>query len=166
MKKRWLSLLITAAILGTFGICALASGESDTADQGKDTASVDKGSDHNLSDCNVEIKDCRLAKDYEGNPVVIVTYGYTNYSDRPTSFMAAVDDGVFQDGVGLNETIFLEDAANYSSDNQLKEIKKGASLDVEVAYDLNDTQTDVVVEVREYFSLKETVVTKTFQIAS
>ena len=41
----------------------------------------------------------------------------------------------------------------------------GASLDVEVAYELNDTTSDVEVEVKEWLSFNEKVLTKTFSIA-
>ena len=50
-------------------------------------------------------------------------------------------------------------------DNQRKEIKTGASLDVEVAYTLNDDKSDVEVEVKKLFSLDESSVSKTFSIA-
>ena len=68
-------------------------------------------------------------------------------------------------GVGLNESWIVDESANYSSDNQTKEIKKGASLDVEVAYELNDSTTPVDIEVKELFSFDEKTLTKTFEIA-
>ena len=47
----------------------------------------------------------------------------------------------------------------------LKEIKKGASLEVEVAYTLNDSTSEIEVEVKELFSFQNTLITKTFSIA-
>ena len=70
----------------------------------------------------------------------------------------------YQNGVGLNSAFVLDDSANYSSDNQTKEIKKGASIEVEVAYELNDTTSDIEVEVEELFSFDDTVIKKTFSI--
>lgn len=72
---------------------------------------------------------------------------------------------MYQDGVGLNTAIIIDDNASYSSDNQLKKIKKGASLDVEVAYELNDTTTDIEVEVKEFISFNDKTIKKTFSIA-
>ena len=46
----------------------------------------------------------------------------------------------------------------------MKEIKKGATLSVEVAYTLNDTATPVEIEVSEMFSLNDNKITKTFTI--
>ena len=70
----------------------------------------------------------------------------------------------FQNGVGLNKAYVLADSANYNSDNQSKKIQKGSSLDVEVAYKLNDNSTDVTVEISQLFSWDNTKISKTFTI--
>lgn len=161
--KKWISLILAVVLLLTFGLFAMGSGESSTDDQGSSSANADANKG-NLSDCNIEIKSCRLATDYEGKKVVIVNYGYTNLSENATSFMTAVEAEVYQNGVGLNEAYILDESANYSSDNQTKEIKKDAALDVEVAYELNDETTEIEVEVTEWLSLDDKKVTKTFTI--
>ncbi len=164
--KKFVSFLLAICLVMTFGFFAIASGEETTEDQG--TASVDstkaEENNTNLGDYKVEILSCRLTKDYEDKSVVIIKYSFTNNAEESTSFMAAFDAQVYQNGVGLNESIFVDEADEYSADNQTKEIKKGASLDVEVAYELNDTETDVEVEVSELFSFDESKVTKTFSI--
>jgi len=162
--KKGICLILALLLLVSFGLFALGSGGSSTDDQGSGESSATE-SKANLGDCNIEIKSCRLAEDYEGKKVVIVTYGYTNYDETATSFMMAVNDQVYQNGVGLNESYFVAESANYSSDNQSKEIKKDATLDVEVAYELNDETTDIEVEVTEFISFDDKKVTKTFTIA-
>ena len=166
MKK--LSLLLTVLLVLAFALFALGSGETEpeVKNQGSGNASVATTAADAIGKYAVQIDSCRLAKDYEGDPVVIVKYIYTNVSDSdPTAFYVAFDDNVFQNGVGLNGAYFLADSANYNSDNQTKEIKAGATLEVEVAYELNDTATDIEVEVRELFSFTDdTVITKTFSI--
>ncbi|MDD6478497.1 MAG: DUF5067 domain-containing protein [Oscillospiraceae bacterium] len=161
--KKLFSLVLAIILIFTFGVFALGSGESETTDQGKGSADS-VASDSNLGEYTVEIKSCRLAKDYEGKAVVIVKYGFTNNSDEATAFYTAFEDEVYQKGVGLNGAYVLADSANYNSDNQTKAIKKGASIDVEVAYELNDNTTDIEVEVKELFSFDDSVVTKTFSI--
>lgn len=177
--KRTIVLLMTATIILSFGL--LLSGcdvESQTSNQGNETASnetqavthetvakpTETGS--NLGDYNVEIMGCRLAKDYSGNDIVIVKYNFANIEDDdPASFSIAIEDNVYQDGVGLNQCYFADESADYNSDNSLKEIKKGASIEVEVAYALNDSTTDIEVEVKELFSfIDDTVITKTFSL--
>lgn len=181
------NLILTILLVLAFSVFAIASGESETStvDQGSGSANAsssvsDQGSGNAdnssgaevsedntlLGDYSVVIDSCRLAKDYSGKPVVIVKYIFTNVSDDDaTSFSLAIEENVYQDGVGLNTAIIIDDNASYSSDNQLKKIKKGASLDVEVAYELNDTTTDIEVEVKEFISFNDKTIKKTFSIA-
>lgn len=166
MKKH--KILLTLLLVAIFALFALASGSSEEAvDQGSSvSASAPEEDNTTLGKYSVVIDSCRLSQDYEGKSVVIVKYIYTNVSDdTATSFSLAFDESVYQNGVGLNESYFVDDSANYNSDNQMKEIKKGASIEVEVAYELNDTVTDIEVEVSEFISFSDKVITKTFSIA-
>ena len=163
MKK--VKIMLSIVLVLMFAMFAMGSGESTSEDQGTGTAQKAE-TNTNIGDYTVEIASCRLAKDYAGADVVIVKYIFTNVAnDTPTAFYIAFDDTVFQNGVGLNEAYILADSANYSTDNQMKEIKKGASIEVEVAYELDDTTTEIEVEVKELFSFDDTTVTKTFSIA-
>ena len=163
MKK--MKVLLSIMLVLMFAMFALGSGEDISQDQGTGTVESEE-TDTNIGDYTVEIQSCRLAKDYTGKDVVIVKYLYTNVSNEDaTAFYVAFDETVYQNGVGLNESYVLDDSANYSADNPTKEIKKGASLEVEVAYELNDTTTDIEVEVKELFSFDDTTITKTFSIA-
>ncbi len=166
MKKRLAGLFAVCLLICAFSIFALGSGEDETNNQGKSSVEVDDSAqkEGDLGDYLLEIKSCRLAKDYEGKAVAIVMYNFTNNADDATSFMLAFEDNAYQNGIGLNEAYMLSDGANYSSDNQMKEIKKGASLDVEVAYELNDTTSDIEVEVKQLFSFDESTITKTFSL--
>lgn len=177
MKK--LSILLAILLITTYVLFAVGSTEDSdtTVDQGNDSVKVTEKADETaddttetnnttLGDYTVVIDSCRQAKDYEGKAVIIVKYIFTNVSDDEASaFVYSIDAVAFQNGVGLNESYFVADSANYSSDNQMKEIKKGASIEVEVAYELNDTTTDVEIEVSELFSFENKVITKTFTIA-
>lgn len=129
-----------------------------------ETASKNESANGDLGEYNVNIKSCRLAKDYEGKDIVIVNYSFTNKSDDNASFTFAINDKVFQNGVGLNKCYTAADSAKYSSDNQSKDIKKGATLDVEVAYVLNDSTTPIEVECSELISFSDEKVTKKFNI--
>ena len=162
--KKFLSLILLVLLIIVYGIFALGSGsEGEKTNQGSGVAQADE-ENSNLGEFQVDIVSCRLAKSYDEKPVVIVKYKFTNNSEKPTAFYTAFDDEVYQNGVGLNGAYVLKENANYSSDNQTKDIKKGASLDVEVAYELNDTTTDIEVEVKEFFSFDDSTVKKTFSI--
>ena len=163
--KKLISLILALAVIATFGVFALASGEDEgNASQGSGTVNSENDTEK-LGDYSVVIDSCRLAKDFEGKDVVIVKYKFTNNeNDNATSFAGAFENTAYQNGVGLNESYFLDDNSDYSADNQTKEIKKGASIDVEVAYELNDTTTDIEVEVKEFISFSDKTISKTFSI--
>lgn len=163
--KRVISFLLAIVAIATFSLFALGSGSNDTKDQGKSEAEKAQSSNTEIGDYSLDIQSCRLATDYEGKSIVIVKYLFTNVSSKkPESFSLAFDDKVYQNGVSLNECYLANDSANYNSDNQMKELQKGASLEVEVAYELNDTTTDIKVEVEELFSFNDQKITKTFSI--
>ena len=175
--KKW-NLVLVILLVAVFFVFAAGSGEAETDAQGSagnateqktpvQTAAPDlEEVEGQLGDYAVVIDSCRLAEDYSNKPVVIVKYIFTNvdHSD-PACFAWSVENAVYQNGIGLDEAFLLEDSADYSTDNQTKEIKKGASIEVEVAYELNDETTDIEVEVKELISFDDKVITKTFSIA-
>ena len=164
--KRLGSLLLALCVIATFVAFGLGSSSTETTtveQQGGPGAAV-PNTVTDIAECSVEIKGCRLAKDWEGKDVVIVQYAFTNNDDEPKAFLYSFEDEVYQNGIGLNESWMLADSAKYSADNQTKEIKKGATLDVEVAYELNDSVTDIEVEVSALFSFDDTTITRTFSI--
>lgn len=165
--KKSLSMLLVVCVVLSFALFAMGSGsEEENVSQGSGSAQTQKEEANDLGDYKVVIDSCRLAKDFEDKPVVIIKYIFTNVADdNPTAFFTAFDDNVYQNGVGLNESYFLDDSAQYNSDNQTKEIKKGASIEVEVAYELNDEVSDIEVEIEELFSFSDKTLTKTFSIA-
>ncbi len=163
--KKFLSILLSITVVLTFAFFAVGSTDSDDGNQGTGTVEGENADNSTLGSYKVDIVSCRLAKDYEGDPVVIVKYNFTNNADDPASFYLAFETAVYQNGIGLNESYFVEESANYNSDNQMKDIKKDATIEVEVAYELNDTTTEIEVEVSELFSFSDSKITKTFTIA-
>ncbi len=163
--KKTITIILAILLICVFALFAIGSGESETTNQGSGSAEVSDSKEDELGDYAVIIDSCRLAKDYEGKDIVIVKYSFTNNGDDPASFMFAFDETVYQDGIGLNECYVADDSANYSADNQTKDIKPGSTLDVEVAYELNDATTDIEVEVKELISFDDKTITKTFTIA-
>lgn len=117
-----------------------------------------------LGNYTVVIDSCRIADGYSDKKIVIVKYLFTNNGDEPAAFLYSVSDTVFQNGVSLETCYVAPDEANYNSDDKSKEIKKGVTLAVECAFFLNDTTTDIEVEVEEWISFNDKVITKTLSL--
>lgn len=171
-KKWWFWLIVVIVLIGVIGA---SGGGEDTGTETTVAPSVGNSisqavveteaiKDNQLGSYQVEIKNARLTKNYEGKPVVVITYGFTNNSSEPQAFWLTIDDTVYQNGVGLEKAYVLDDNDPYDEANQNKEIKSGVTLDVDVAYILNDTETDIEVEAKEIVSFTNDVVTRTFSL--
>lgn len=119
-----------------------------------------------IGDFEITIKSCTLSTNYKDEPSVIITYDFTNHSDKAQSFMVASSDKVFQNGIECETTVSNYDDDSFSSENQMKEIKTGATLEVQVIYKLNDSTSDIEVEVSELFSFADNppMIVKTFSL--
>lgn len=128
----------------------------DNSSSSKNSAFKDNSSSSKepiFDDCIVVIESCRL--EYNRNdPIVIVKYKFTNLDSKPNSFRYSVDDYVFQDGVALDKCYFVSSSIDYLNTSGT-EIKPGVTIYVEVAYKLNDTTTDIEVEVYEWISFDD-----------
>ena len=141
------------------------SEEKQEAEKAETEKTTKKSNPNQLGDYEVVIKSAKVTKDYEGEPAVIVTFEFTNNSDETKSWMTAVSAKAFQDGVELDSAFVSSSNKDYDASNSTKEIKPGATINVQKAYELDNTSSDVEIEVSEWLSFnKDTVLTKTFQI--
>lgn len=104
----------------------------------------------------VKLGETKVIKDYEGKPALLVNYSFTNNSDKKQSFMVAIKDAAFQDGIGLNDAITMGN--EYDSELQMKEIMPGKTLDVQAAYVLDDTTTPVEIQISELISFNDELI--------
>lgn len=92
----------------------------------------------------VTINDHRIVEDYDGAPCIAIDYTFTNVSDdSPTSMMMATNISIYQNGVECEDAYF----SGENSDGYTNKIKAGASVEVTRSYKLQDTTSDVEVEV-------------------
>jgi hypothetical protein len=91
----------------------------------------------------------------------VITYEWTNNSEKTASFLITFSDKVFQNGIECESGISVEGA---DSGSLMKEIRPGTTFEVKQGYVLNDTASPVEVEVTEWFTFASDppVVTKTF----
>lgn len=133
----------------------------DTADDADGSALTGEG---DLGDVHVRIVSAeRGGTDRNGDETVVVTYEWTNNTDSSTSFMATVEDTAFQNGQELDKDFYLSDSDTYDSDSQYSDVQSGATGTVTIAYVLSDDSA-VSIEVSEWLSLDDSVVTQTFEL--
>ena len=117
-----------------------------------------------LGDYAVSIAGYTLAKTYDGKDAAVVTYHWTNNSPNTTDFLSAFNTQVTQNGAACGAVIVpAGDGSDVNS--QTKDVKPGASLDVQAAYLMLDATNPIEVSVFESMSEANVAVTQTFDIA-
>lgn len=118
-----------------------------------------------LGDYAVEITGARLSQDYEGNPAVVVSYTWTNNSEDTTSAMVTMMESAFQDGVELESAIIMGDDS-YDSGSSMKDVRPGASVEIQKAF-LLDSETSIVeFEIEEFLGFSDEKVSMNFDPAA
>lgn len=112
----------------------------------------------------VETKEAILSTDYEGNPVIVVTFAWTNNSDKGLSSMSEIMAKCFQDGVELESAVGIMNDEILDGKPYMTEIKPGASVDVQRAFLLRDTSNPVLFEMDELFG-SDNPVSMTFTLS-
>lgn len=132
------------------------SAETEEADEGPKMAKNSK--------YEVTINGFRIAEDYDGAPCIAIDYTFTNVSDdSPTSMQLATNITVYQNGVECEDAWFSD---SNSDDGYTNKVKAGVSVDVTRAYKLQDTSSDVEVEVAPLFSWSDELLAyQVYQIA-
>jgi hypothetical protein len=100
------------------------------------------------NDYDVKVVSSSLSKDYAGNPLLVVEYEYTNNTDKAKSFVFAVRDKAFQNGVECSN-ITVSDAID--AQQKLNDVKPGTPYLLKVGYSLQDTKSPVEIEVSNLF---------------
>lgn len=167
MFKRIIAVMTVGVLAGSLVLFGCSSGgdKGDAGSQGQDAASEPQQAAQeekaNDSKYGVTIDDGVVGEDYQGRPMLVVTYTFTNNSDKAQSFMVAVSDKAFQNGVELERAI----STDIDTQSSIKEIKPGATVTVQQAYLLDD-QSEVLVECTELISFDDTIIAeKTFAVA-
>lgn len=113
-------------------------------------------------DYSVSINDSKVVEDYDGNPALAVSYTWTNNSDETASFMWALADKAYQDGIELETAFYSGDEIDTSASSL--EVKPGTTLDVWCVYELR-SESEVLVEVEEFMGRSGVIAEKSFVVA-
>jgi uncharacterized lipoprotein YehR (DUF1307 family) len=162
MKK--ILTLIFAAIL-VFGLVACGgSEEPSTKPQGteaqepateekKEESKDDGVIDIVTKTCTMTYTKHEISKDWDGNDCLIFYFNYTNNGEETSSAMVDTFVQCFQNGIECDTAILDEDIKE--ADNYTKDIKPGVTLEVAIAYVLED-MSEVEIEASEAFSFDDT----------
>lgn len=91
----------------------------------------------------------------EGNPILIVTYGFTNNSDEAESMSYAdIIVTVYQKGIELDTAwpSDIPDDVSYDYSNYSRKVQPGTTIEAQNAYELSDVSSQVIIEIEELFN--------------
>ena len=127
-QHRWLLLLLAGAMSLGFAACKKAS-------------EVPLDPDHIvLDDYEIQYKGFTVMPDVDGQSALVLTLDFTNNGKEATSYLWAVSEKVFLDGIGLNTATVLQNGKSKGTvaETQQTEIMPGKTIEVKSAYSLPD----------------------------
>lgn len=167
MKKKYLCAVFAAIMALSLAACggdSQTQSDAGSADKSSAAASEPETADAgDLGDYHVTIKDAAFGQDYEGSPIIVINYDFTNNSSENATPLWSIGTKAFQDGVELETAIVMDDTI-YNAETAQKEIQAGVTLEnCQIAYVLTST-SPVEFEVSEFVSLSDDKLVKTFEV--
>lgn len=115
-----------------------------------------------LGDFHVEIKGAELTKGQDGDTYIVITYSWTNNSDKTTHAGTVFTTKAFQNGIQI-DGIYLIGDDKFDSSAESRDVKPGATLDVQCAFALTSNTATVEFELTEWISFSDDMVTMDFE---
>jgi ABC-type Fe3+-hydroxamate transport system substrate-binding protein len=163
--KKVLALILAAMLAVAVTGCTINTSSASSGSKASAAKASAKDSG-NLGDYALTIESARLSKDYKDNPVVVVKYKFTNNGEKAASFITSIGDTAFQDGVELETSVLSDEDMTSGTQDSMKDVKKGVTVEVENAYILKNKTSKIEVEACEAISLNEDKLEKTFDPAT
>ena len=153
---------LSLALVGCGSSASTAATGTAASSEAAQSAQAAASTEATAADYVVTIDGSRMAQDYKGKSVLVVSYSFTNNSDSAQSFASAVIAKAFQNGVQIQDSFGVD---GVDTNGYMAEVKPGGTSKVELAYQLTD-QSDVTVEVKELISFGDTKLAEaTFSVA-
>ena len=146
-KTKLLCLLIAALMLLSLAAC------------GKETTK-----DSNLiklGDYELLYKGACIMEDSDGNYAIVLTLDFTNNGKENASYLWSVDETVMQNGVELEVATVFTDYDTFETviEGQFADVAPGTTLEVQTAFVLNDTTSEIKVTFEELLGSKKGTIT-------
>ena len=154
MNKRLLALLL--GLILAFGLCACggasapapAPAPAETEEAAEEPAEETQEepaavNEADIDGCHVVVTGFNVAQDYNGDPMLVVNYDFTNNTDENQTPIWTVFAKAFQDGVELDIAFSMDDSV-FDAGIEQKELRPGVSMTgCQKAYSLTSTTSPV-----------------------
>ena len=124
----------------------------------------DKAKDSNLiklGDYELLYKGACIMEDSDGNDAIVLTLDFTNNGKENASYLWSVDETVMQNGVELEVATVFTDYDTFETviEGQFADVAPGITLEVQTAFVLNDTTSEIKVTFEELLGSKKGTIT-------
>lgn len=100
-----------------------------------------------IGDYVAAYKGYEIVKDDYDKDTIVITFDYTNNSQETDSFLWSIYYTVKQNGTELESGTIIDDETFESVfDSEMAEVEPGQTAEVQIAYNLADLSSDVVIE--------------------
>ena len=150
MKPTKLLCMLLAALM-LFSLAACGKGEEDPKDPNLLT----------VGDYELRYKGACIMEDYQGNDALVLTLDFTNNSDDTTDYFWAIYETAMHNGSELDMGIVYLDPETLESvdDSQYQNVDPGATVEIQTAFELDDTTGEVEVTFEEMSGSKNDSIT-------
>ncbi len=108
-----------------------------------------------IGDYIVTIENAVTCTGTDGNPIIIVTYNFTNNSDEIESLSSSsARIKLFQNGMELDDAFItrIPDEMNFDLGDFVRDIQPGYSISCQNAYQMNSNEGNVEIYLEDYSS--------------
>ena len=166
MKQKWIAGLLAVSMIAAMAGCAettdSSSSQAEEPSAAESSAAESSAAEETEAEditeaaaketeFQVELLGTSISQDYEGKPVLVVEYNFTNNSDEAQSFIFACQDKAFQNGIECDDI---------DSQQQMNEIQPGTTYALKIGYHLQDTTSPVDIEVTSLDFINEDTLLK------
>ncbi|WP_269477797.1 DUF5067 domain-containing protein [Hominibacterium faecale] len=154
-KPLWLIIVVVVIAVGALVLAFTGTGDSkDDTKDASTTAKTEQQKSTKVDKINMDNDEGTLtyvkaksAKDYEGNPAVLVYFDYTNKKGEASTAFDTFYVQVFHDGIECE--MGMSENQNEAESNLSKDIQKGKTVQVAILYTLKDSKSPITLKVTD-----------------